>query len=173
MSDPAPKGRLPKRITKRQRRILRARLKHPNESQKDLGSRLGMPPSNISKELSKPHVKAKLLDLMDARPALQDEALLTKLEEGLSAGKTEFFPHEITTGYEKVLDDGGNPILDAKGKPKMRAVKKLEIVTRDCVDFPTRHRYLDTALELKGHKRKKVDLTSNGNTIKSLLLEDD
>jgi len=163
-----------KRLTKKQAKLARERVKNPDATLSELSQRSAYhDKATAARELKKPHVQERIKDLMDARPALKDDALLKKLEEGLEAGKTEFFPHEVTTGFEKVLDAEGKEILDSKGKPKLRAVKTLEIVTRDCIDYPTRHRYLDTALDLKGHKQKKVDVTSNGETIKALLLEDD
>lgn len=58
--------------------------------------------------------------LMDEM-GLTDHALIQKVQEGLGAKVTEFAKHE-----GKISDE------------------------RDCVDFPTRHRYLDTAFKLRG-----------------------
>jgi hypothetical protein len=65
-------------------------------------------------------VKGAVTALMDAK-GLTDDLLMKKLLEGLDANKTEFLK------------------WDGEFKD-----------SRDCVDFPTRQRYLDTAIKLKG-----------------------
>ena len=81
--------------------------------------------------LAKPHVMAALIELMDASPKLRNPALLRRLEEGLEANETKFFAHEGEV-----------------------------ISTRDTVDYGTRHRYLDTALKLRGELRGDGPVTN-------------
>lgn len=170
MATPRPPRR---RLTRKQAKLARARVKDPEATLEELGKQAGYRDrTHAHRELKKEHVQQRIQDLMDAHPATTDAGLLKTLREGLQAQKTEFFQHEVITGYVPVKD-GRKIVRDSKGKPKLRPVKELKIIAKDCVDHGTRHRYLDTAVELKGHKRKKLDVTSNGNTIKSLLLEDE
>ena len=60
------------------------------------------------------------------------------------AKKTKFFAHEGVVQEEKTVDDNGTQLAAT-----------------------------NLAAEIRGHKQKKMDVTSNGNTIKALLLEDD
>jgi predicted XRE-type DNA-binding protein len=142
-AEDAPRKERKKRITKRQREIIRTRIKHPYDSQSQLANRLGVHQPYVSKELAKPHVKSYLAELMDKEPALQDEALNKKLAEKLAAKKTIFFADKGT-----VTD------------------------SRDVEDNSTQMDALHLAYELKGHKVKKVDHTSGGQTMKDLFFED-
>lgn len=113
-----------KRLTKKQARIARERVKDPEASQREIGDRVGMTQPHVARELAKPHVQARVAELMERRPKLQDSALFKKLEEGLDATETKFFQKDGHVLEEKV-----------------------------CVDYPTREKYLGLAFELKGHRR--------------------
>lgn len=126
MSGPIkPNKHTPMSVRRKQARLARERVKDPDATLRELAQRADYSDSaNVSRSLKLPAVKQKVAELMDARPKLRDEALFKKLEEGLDAKTTKFFAHEGT-----VVDE------------------------RETIDFPTRHKYLETALVMKGHKR--------------------
>ena len=113
------------RLTRVRERVVRARLKHPFDTQDKLSKRLDMLPQNVSRILTNDKVKERIKELMDQSPKLQLPSLLQKLEEGLEADETKFFAHE-----GEVTDE------------------------RTTVDYVTRKGYLETALELHGVKDK-------------------
>lgn len=132
-----------KRLTKRQKRIARAALKHPTDTQREIGDKLGIRQPHISEELNKPHVKAHIADLMDKHPNLTDAGIAEKLSKMQDAKAKHFFQKDGMVTDEREVDDNG-----------------IQMAA------------LHLAAELKGHKQKKVDVTSNGNTLKSLLSDD-
>ena len=118
-------------LTRRQKEIVDARVSDPLATHAELGKKVGIQRQNISAALRKPHIKQAIIELMDATPKLRNEALLRKVEQGLDAHETKFFAHEG------------------------------EIVsTRKTVDFGTRHKYLDTALRLRGELRNDAPVTN-------------
>lgn len=124
MADDKPEG---KRLTKKQERLARARVKNPHDTLFAIGKKAGYTgPMSAWRAVNQPHVKARIRELLDESPHLRVPALLDKLEEGLEANETKFFAHEG------------------------RVVSK-----RTTVDYGTRHRYLETALELHGAKEKQ------------------
>ena len=132
-----------KRVTKRQKQIIRTRLSHPNESHKEIANRLGVKQPYVSKELAKPHVKAKMSDILDAA-GVTDEAIAKKINQLQNAKKKTYF-----ASFGRVVSE------------------------REDEDAHLQLAATNLAAELKGHKQKKVDVTSNGDTIRALLLEDD
>lgn len=91
-------------------------------------------------------VKPTIKDLMDKR-GLTDDKLLETLEEGLSA--TKVISAIVIKGKEEDPADERDGMKDAHS------------LTRDFVDvedYPTRHRYMETGLKLKGYLMKQ-DLT--------------
>lgn len=115
-----------KKLTRKQEKAARERVKDPEATLSEIGQRADYDnKSNVHRELVKPHVQARVKELMDASPKLQVPALLKKLEEGLEAQEIKFFA------------DKGEVISE-----------------RVTTDFPTRLGYLDRALELQGLKNK-------------------
>ncbi len=88
MDEQEPPKKL-KKLTPLQKQIARARVRYPDETQREIGNRLGITQPHVAKELAKPHVKANIRDMMDENPKLTTPALLRKLEEGLDAGDGE------------------------------------------------------------------------------------
>ncbi len=120
-----------KRVTAKQAAIVRERIKNPHATQKEIGRKLGVDQRYVARELTKPHVAAAMREQMDRRPKLISDALLERLEEGLEAKETKFFAHEGEV-----------------------------ISKRETVDYGTRHRYLDTALRLRGELRNDGPTTN-------------
>lgn len=115
------------KLTSKQERLAKLRVKNPNASLQVLARGAGLEGGATSawRALNIPHVKARIRDLLEANPNLQLPALTKKLEEGLAAKEIKFFAHE------------GQVVSE-----------------RTTVDYGTRHRYLETALELHGAKEK-------------------
>ncbi len=142
--DAAPiKKRKRNRVTKLQRAIVRARLKYPNKTQKEIANKLGITQPHFAGTLAKPHVRESMLDIMD-RAGVTDDFIAKKVRSLQDAKTTKFFAHEGVVQDEKTVDDNGTQLAAT-----------------------------NLAAEIRGHKQKKMDVTSNGNTIKALLLEDD
>ena len=134
-----------RRLTRQQQKLARLRVKFPDATLSELGRKADYDnPANVKRALDREHVQQRVRDLMDASPKLRVPSLLKKIEEGLEANVVQYFAD--------------------KGKVRDKRVDR---------DLVTRHRYLDTALHLHGLKEKKIDVTSNGATIKGLLLDDD
>lgn len=118
-----------KRLTRKQEKAARERVKDPEATLSEIGEKSGYTtPQHVTRELNKPHVQARVRELMDASEKLRVPALLKKLEEGLDANEIKFFA------------DKGEVISE-----------------RVTVDYPTRLGYLDRALELQGLKSKDKD----------------
>ena len=123
---------MPRKLTPKQAKLARELLKNPEATLEELGSIVGYAqPQGVYKALEKPHVQARVKELMDSSPKLQVPALLAKLEEGLDAKEIKFFA------------DKGEVISE-----------------RVTVDYPTRLGYLDRALELQGLKQKDKEGSS-------------
>ena len=134
-----------RRLTAQQRKLARLRVKFPDATLAELGEKAGYyDAAKTKRALDTEHVQQRVRDIMDASPALRVPSLLKKIEEGLEANVVQYFAD--------------------KGKVRDKRVDR---------DLVTRHRYLDTALHLHGLKNKNIDVTSNGATIKGLLLDDD
>ncbi len=131
MSYKAPENPEEQPLTEKQEKLARMRVKHPTETMRKIAKRAGYEGKghgivrNTWNTLNKPHVKARVKELMDASPKLAVPNLLKKLEEGLNAKDTKFFQHN-----GEVTDE------------------------RQTVDHVTRHKYLETALELHGVKER-------------------
>ena len=112
-----------KRLTRKQERLARARVKNPNATLAEIGIKAGYVSAKNStwRDINKPHVKARIRELLEASPATSIIGLHKKIKEGLNATETKFFQLE---GH--VTE------------------------THDCIDYGTRHKYLSTALELHG-----------------------
>ena len=143
-----PEARLPfkklrKRLTPIQKKVVRARLKHPDETQKEIGRRVGAKQKHVSSILRKEHVKKAMSDIMD-EAGLTDDYIAKKIKSLAEAKTTKFFAHEGRVHDSRVVDDNGTQLAAT-----------------------------NLAAEIKGHKIKRMDLTSKGGTVKALLLEDD
>lgn len=130
-----------RRLTPRQRKLLRAIIEKPDATLEEIGRQAGYAGrQHVARALKSPNVQAAFRDLMDTCPQLERKALAQKLAEGLDATMTKFFAHE--------------------GKVRDKRV---------CVDFLTRHKYLELALRLNGDL--KLDIVSNGKTLKDLVID--
>ena len=109
------------KMTRRQAKIVRARVLDPFASQSEIASKVGVGQRHVSRELAKPHVRDEVNALMDARPKLRLGALLSRLEEGLEA-----------TEIRSVKLHG--------------TILKAEV---EVEDQSVRHKFLDTALKMR------------------------
>lgn len=95
--------------------------------------------ANVKQGQKLEKVRESLQELMD-RKGISDDCLLNALAEGLKATK----------------NISCNVIIKTKD-----GMKDADSMTKDFVeveDFPTRHRYLETGLKLKGHLKDTVDI---------------
>ena len=135
-------GQKPKRAISRQmNKLARARVKNPDATLKELAAETGYRGEDtVCRALNSDKVKARIRELLEASPKLKVAALTRKLAEGLNATETKFFQHE-----GEVTDE------------------------REVVDFGTRHRYLETALELHGAREKP---TADGTTVNNFFTKE-
>ena len=134
-----------KKLTKKQAALVKARVANPDATLVQLKDKAKYcDTQTVSDTLRKPVVKARIQELMDANPALTDEALTKKLAQKLEAKETKFFAHQ-----GQVID---TEEVEAHGI-QMQA--------------------LDLALKVKGHLTSKVDLTSDGKSIVALLMDEE
>ena len=123
---PKPGKKQNRRPSKKARLLARARVKNPDATLQELADETGYSgPDTVHRALNSESVKARIRELLEASPKLKVAALTRKLAEGLNATETKFFQHE-----GEVTDE------------------------REVVDYGTRHRYLETALELHGAREK-------------------
>ena len=112
----------PQGLTPRKRRFIK--LLPTAKTAREAAIQAGYPPAGASVMATRlqqdPQVHAAIEAEME-RQGLTDSCLVKNLKAGLGAKVTRFFQHE-----GKVTD------------------------RRDCIDFPTRHKYLHTAFQLKG-----------------------
>lgn len=121
-----------KKLTRKQAKLVTARIKDPEATHLEIGLQTGTIRSNVTRELNKPHVKARIRELMESRPKLQLPSLMKRLEDGLESKRKTYF------------QDKGNVVEE-----------------REDPDMPTRAKYLDTALELHGAKEKTAETQVN------------
>ena len=115
-----------KRVSKKMAALARARVKNPEATLGELAEETGYSnQTSVWRALNTDTVKARIRALLEASPKTKVKALLRKLEQGLEAKETKFFQHE-------------GDVTE----------------TRETVDYATRHRYLETALELHGAREK-------------------
>lgn len=123
-----------KRMTPQQKKLVKAVVLAPDATLSELGEQSGYAGrSQVHRALKAPAVVdylAKARDLMDQREKLSLGSLLTKIEEGLDA-----------TELKSVTLDEDNKI-----KPSV-----------EVPDFGVRHKYLETAMELRGIAGKKEE----------------
>lgn len=127
-----------KRLTTRQKKLVRAVVMKPHATLKELAqsSNYHDAPA-VSKALKAPAVVdelAKMRGLMDQREKLSLGALLTKLEEGLEATQVRSLKVTGTTFSADV----------------------------ETPDQSVRHRWWESAMELRGLKKKDEPSTANG-----------
>lgn len=93
-----------------------------------LARKQGRTPQSVSDQLNRPYVRETMAQLLE-KNGVTDQYLSKKIKEGAEATKVVY----VENG--DVLDKNGNP-------------KKTEETVDD---FQTRHKYVETALKLKGH----------------------
>lgn len=133
-----------KRLTPNQRAVLKYVIAHPDATLDEIGRACNLSPSHPAGGahgvLKSENVQQRLAALMDKRPALQDEALLIKLEEG----------------------------LDSKRIDHVVSQRSGEVHTFEDKDMPTRRQYLDLACRLKGALKNQHEVSGpNGGPIPS------
>lgn len=118
-----------KRLTPKQRALIKAKIKNPDATSDELAAQTGHADgASVRHALASPTVKARVAEMMEKHPKLKREVRLEKLAEGLDATETKFFQ------------------------------KDGEVVeTRECVDYQTRHKYLDTAFKLAGDLSQETE----------------
>ncbi len=160
--EPKPRKFGKSKMTKRQSTLARLRVANPDATLEELGKRAGYKKKPLrvaaARALKSPLVVKKITELMDLHPNLTDKGLARKLSEGVEASKTEFFQYERVVGEEPVLDAKGDVVKDKNGKPVTREVKDLDIITRECIDYSVRHKYVETALKVKKHLTTGLDI---------------
>ena len=124
---PKPGKKQQRGLSRRLNKLARARVKNPDATLKELAAETGYSgAATVCRALNSESVKARIRELLEASPKLRVAALTRKLAEGLDAKEIKFFQHE--------------------GKVT---------ASRTTVDYGTRHRYLETALELHGAREKQ------------------
>lgn len=127
----APKKR--KKLTKKEERLARSVVSNPNGTLGEHADKADYAGAAVAwKTLQRSHVKDRIRELMNKRKDTSLDGLHKTLSEGLKATDTKFFARD-----GEVIDE------------------------RTTVDHATRHRYLETALELHGALEKEKD---SGNT---------
>ena len=138
---------MPKREKKtakvRAKQLVKTCLKH-KMNQTDVAEELGVTKQAIQQRLQQPIVKKTFAEIME-KAGITDEKLAEKMDEGLESVKVIGYLHQ----YKQ--DKDGNT---SKAKPE-EAVSNEFI---DTPDMPTRHKYLTTALTIKGHLVPKIGL---------------
>ena len=138
---PKPGKKQQRGLSGRLNKLARARIKRPDATLKELAVETGYSgPDTVCRALNSDAVKARIRELLEASPKLRVAALTRKLAEGLNATETKFFQHE-----GEVTDE------------------------REVVDYGTRHRYLETALELHGAREKP---TADGTTVNNFFTKE-
>ena len=124
MDEPEPPKKI-KKVTRKQAAIARARVKYPEATQKEIAFRVGTSRENVNQVLAQPHVKARIREIMNNHKDTSLEGLHKRMVEGLNAKSIQFF-------------------------------QKDGVVTdkRTTIDHTTRHKHLETALELHGAREK-------------------
>lgn len=125
-------------LTIKQRRLVKARVMDPDATYDELASRSDYNSRQaVYQAMNTPAVQGALercREIMEQREKLKLGALLEKLEEGLEA-----------TEIRSLAVDGDKLKVSAEVK-----------------DFSTRHKYLETALELKGLTSKDKEAAPTG-----------
>ena len=143
---PGPRRPATRKLTKKQEAIARARVKDPNASLSELGKAAGY--NGITKQvvavaawkaINTPSVKERIRQLMERHKDTSLDGLHKTLADGLKASEIKFFAHE--------------------GRVKDKRVT---------VDHGTRHRYLETALEMHG----ALDKDKGGNVTNNFFTKD-
>lgn len=126
-----------KRLTSKQRKLIRVLSRNPEMPLDEAGRRAGYSdPSTVSRVLKSPSVQELFREAMERHPALKRESIVNKLAEGLDANQTKFFAHE-----GNVQDE------------------------RTTIDFGVRHSYLALAAKLGGYEpATKSELTGANGT---------
>lgn len=134
----APKKKR-RKLTQKQEAVARAVVRDPNASLSQIGevAGLGGPTKTVKavnawRTLQKDHVKDRIRELLNKRKDTSLVGLSKTLAEGLNATDTQYFQKD-----GEVTDE------------------------RTTVDHATRHRYLETALELHGAREKEVGGVTN------------
>ena len=125
-----------RRLTKKQAAIARERVKNPEATQTEIGSKLGVRRQRVQKVLAQPHVQESIREALDKEPRLRVKAVVKKL-----ADKT-------TAKSEK-------PFLGKDG----------EIIYSKPLDDHIQLRATELALELRGNLKKSLDITSGGEPL--------
>lgn len=143
---PGPRRPANRKLTKKQEAIARACVKDPNASLSELGEAAGYSgetkqiiASNAWKAINTPSVKDRIRQLMERHKDTSLDGLHKTLAAGLNASEVKFFQHEGRVTDKRVT-----------------------------VDHGTRHRYLETALEMHG----ALDKDKGGNVTNNFFTKD-
>lgn len=75
-----------KRLTPKQRALIKAKLKNPDATSDELAAQTGHADgASVRHALASPNVKARVAEMMEKHPKLKREVRLEKLAEGLEA----------------------------------------------------------------------------------------
>ncbi len=131
--DSAPKPPKKKRVTRRQEKIARARVSDPNATQQEISDKTRTTRPHVAVVLKMAHVQDRIRALMEAHPDTTLEGLTNTLRQGLKATKVKVFHSDLDgISYAAPL-----------------------------VDHPTRHRFLETGLELHGVMEKRIRIAGD------------
>ena len=128
-----PKPKKKKRLTRKQAKLARERVKDPNATLSELGLKAGYTYAQGTKRaLELDHVQDRMREIMAAHPDTSMKGLHKKLSEGLNATKIE------------------------------RHAFQGSVITENVdIDYGTRHRYLETASEWAGLAEKRVRVSGD------------
>jgi hypothetical protein len=126
-----------RRLTKKQAAIARERVKNPEATQTEIGSKLGVRRQRVQKVLAQPHVQESIREALDKEPRLRVKAVVKKLADKTTAkSEKPFLGKDGEIIYSKPLDDHNIQL-----------------------------RATELALELRGNLKKSLDITSGGEPL--------
>ena len=137
-----------RRLTKKQAAIARERVKNPEATQTEIGSKVGVRRQRVQKFLAQPHVQESIREALEKEPRLRVKALARKIADKTTAKSVKVFQ-----------------------------TKDGEIIYSEPLeDHSIQLRAVELTLELKGNLKKSVELTGKDgeplvpetNAIKSL-----
>ena len=127
-----------KRLTKKQDKIARLRVKYPEATQTELASKLLVSRQRVQQVLAQPKVQSRVIEYLDSDPRTKEKAVVKKIADKTEAKTVKVF--QTKDGkiiYSEPLDDHNIQLRAA-----------------------------ELTLELRGTLKKSLDITSDGNPIK-------
>ena len=126
-----------RRLTKKQAAIARERVKNPEATQTEIGSKVGVRRQRVQKFLAQPHVQESIREALEKEPRLRVKALARKIADKTTAKSVKVFQ-----------------------------TKDGEIIYSEPLeDHNIQLRAAELAFELRGNLKKSLDITSGGEPL--------